>query len=70
MKKKTHKQIDKFTNAYKQGKHVQICTKHFHIKEPDTWEWHDLIYTRDDLNLEYIKRAVVHQYSLRIVEDE
>lgn len=69
MKKITHKQIDKFTNAYKQGKHVQVCTKRYHIKEPDTWEWHDLIFRNDKENIEYIKWGVVHQYPLRIVED-
>lgn len=67
MKKITHKQIDKFTNAYKQGKHVQIYTN-WHYKNA-AGEWHDLIFHNDKENIEYIKWAVVHQYLLRIVED-
>lgn len=68
MKKITHKQIDKFTNAYKQGKHVQIYTN-WHYKNA-VGKWHDLVFNNDKNNIEYIKWAVVHQYPLRIVEDE
>ena len=68
MKKITYKQIDKFTNAYKQGKHVQIYTN-WHDKNA-AGEWHDLIFSNDKENIEYIKDAVIRQRPLRIVKDE